>query len=221
MLRAACSLVLCLGLSLSAQQPSAPRYPVAPRSLPDSQEIALALSAAPGEVSARADVYALRGTRFEKIRAGSSGVACMVARDSHEGSAYPICFDQESARTVMPREMREVVLRAQGVPEAEVVKQIRAEMASGKLPAPTRPALAYMMSPHQVLFSSPDSAGVRVGRWWPHVMIAKAGLSAEQLGLSPSSSYRYILAGPERGSLHDFVIIVAVWSDGTAAREPR
>ena len=212
---------LCLALPLAAQPPAAPRYPVAPRSLPDSEEVALALSAAPDEVSSRADVYTLRGTKFEKIRSGSSGVACMVARDSHEGSAYPICFDREAARTVMPREMREVVLRAQGVPEADVVKQIRSEMASGKLPTPDKPALAYMMSTRQVIFSSPDSAGFKVGRWWPHIMMTKVGITGEQLGLSPSSTYRYIQAGAESGSLHEFVVIVAAWSDGTPAREPR
>src|SRR6185503_17234104 len=160
--------VLTLALRLDAQS-APPRYPVIPRALPDSEEIVLAVSAAPDEVSSRADVFTLRGTKFEKIRAGSNGVACMVARDLHEGSAYPICFDREAARTVMPREMREVSLRAEGKSEAEVRKIVQAEVKSGKLPVPKKAALAYMMSPRQVIYSSPDSAGFRVGKWWPHV----------------------------------------------------
>jgi hypothetical protein len=220
MLRIVLGILCGSALSLSAQQQaSAPRYPVMPRALPDSEEVALALSAAPDEVSSRADVYALRGAKFAKIRSGSNGVACMVSRDYHEGSAYPICFDREGVKSIMPREMRELSMRAQNIPEAEIVRTVEAEIASGKLPTPSKPALAYMMSPRQVIFSSPHAEGVRVGKWWPHIMMAKLGLSKEQIGLLPSSTYRYIQAGGESGSLHEFVVLVAAWSDGTPAND--
>jgi hypothetical protein len=139
----------------------------------------------------------------------------MVARDYHPGSLYPICFDQEGARTLMLREMREVSLRAQGVPESRIDVMVQAELTSGKLPGATKPALAYMMSPRQVLYSSPDSTGRRVGQWYPHVMMANVGITKEQLGLS--SRYLYLQAGGEAGSLHEFVVLTAVWSDGQIA----
>ena len=63
------------------------------------------MTAAPAEVSANADVYVLRGTKFEKAKTGTNGCACLVGRDLHEGSRYPICFDQEGARTTLFREM--------------------------------------------------------------------------------------------------------------------
>ena len=205
-------LFLTATLVVSTNAQDAARYPVKPWSLPDPEEIALAMSAAPEEVSARADVYALRGTKFEKIRSGTNGSACMVARDYHPGSLYPICFDQEGARTLMLREMREVALRAQGVPESRIVTMVQEELASGKLPKASKAALAWMMSPKQVLYSSADSAGVRVGQWFPHVMMANVGITRDQLGLS--SRYLYIQAGGEAGSLHEFVVLTAVWSDG-------
>ena len=209
-------LILFLIMAAPAGAQNGARYPVTPRSLPDAEEIALAMSAAPEEVSSGADIYALKGTKFEKIRPGTNGTACMVARDYHPGSLYPICFDQDGARTLMVREMREVSLRAEGIPESRIVAMVQEELASGKLPKASKAALAYMMSPRQVLYSSADSAGVRVGKWWPHVMMANVGISKEQLGLS--SRYLYLQAGGEAGTLHEFVVLTAVWADGQPAK---
>lgn len=210
-------LLLTATLVTSARAQDAARYPVRPTSLADAEEIALAMTAAPEEVSSRADIYALKGTRFEKIRPGTNGTACMVARDYHPGSLYPICFDQEGVRTLMLREMREVSLRAEGVPESRIDSLVQQELESGKLPRATKTALAYMMSPRQVLYSSADSTGRRVGQWFPHVMMANVGISKEQLGLS--SRYLYVQAGGEAGTLHEFVVLTAVWSDGQPARK--
>jgi len=89
---------LALPLSLLAQGAAKPAYPVPPRPLPEAQEIELALSAAPSEISSKSDVYVLRGTDYVKVRTGTNGGACMVGRDLHEGSRYPICFDREGAK---------------------------------------------------------------------------------------------------------------------------
>src|SRR5689334_11408103 len=133
---------------LAAQAASAQTgYPVSPRSLGEADEIALAMTAAPAEVSSKADIYVLRGTDFVKAKAGTNGCACMVGRDLHEGSRYPICFDQEAAKTTLFREIKEGALRAKGTPEAEVQRLVDAAYKSGELRMPTRPAMAYMMSP--------------------------------------------------------------------------
>src|SRR5690242_21315892 len=95
-------------------------YPTPPRSLGEAAEIALALTAAPAEISENADVYVLRGTEFVKARAGTNGCACVVGRDSHDGSRYPICFDREGARTMLFRELMEGSLRAKGNSEEKV-----------------------------------------------------------------------------------------------------
>lgn len=216
--------VLSIIPRLAAAQTSTPprsRYPFPPKPLPVEEEIALAVSAAPAEVSAHADVYVLRGTEFAKVRSGTNGCACMVARDLHEGSLYPLCFDQEGARTLMLREMRETSLRAGGLSEDEVRKQVAAAVSSGALPTATRPTLAYMMSPRQVLFSSSDSSGFRVGAWHPHIMMSKVGMSREQVGMAANSRYVVVQAGGEPGTLHELVVIVPVWSDGKPAPAPR
>jgi len=74
------------------------------RLYPDTYEIALARSAAPPELSREADVYVLRAADFEKVRAGTNGAVCLVARD-HPESLYPICYTPEAARAILPIEM--------------------------------------------------------------------------------------------------------------------
>lgn len=207
---------------LLAAQAAKPRYPLPPPTLPEADEVALALSAAPAEVSGAADIYVLRGAEFAKVKTGTNGCACMVSRDLHEGSLYPICFDQEGVRTLMPELMLESSLRARGLSEAEVKQRVAAARSSGRLPEPNRPALAYMMSPRQVLFSSQEASGVRVGAWHPHIMVAKSGFTAEQLGLAGSPVLSFMqIARPGGPSLHEFVILLPVWSDGTPAPAPR
>lgn len=210
--------LLCGATGVGAQSTS--RYPSPPKPLPEAEEVAIALSAAPAEVSAHADVFVLRGTEYVKARNGTSGAACAVVRDLHEGSLYPICFDAEAARTVMRRELLETSLRAKGYSEDDVRRQVQAAVTSGAIPLPSRPAVAYMMSPRQVLFSSSDSSGRRVGAWHPHVMMTGVNLSKEAIGLGAGSNYLYVQAGGERGTLHEFVVLVPVWSDGTAGPAP-
>ena len=141
----------------------------------------------------------------------------MVARDSHEASRYPICYDAEGVRTWMPREMMEGSLRAKGTPEAKVKEAIDAAFASGKLRMPERTAVAWMMSKHQVLFSSPDSSGVRVGRWFPHVMLLTPGVTPQQLGLASPSKVDIVQVIPHRGTHAEVIFKLPTWSDGSPA----
>jgi hypothetical protein len=206
------ALLLVLSAAASAQN-----YPSRPTPLPEAEEIALAMSAAPAEVSSRADIYVLRGTKFVKAKAGTNGCACMVGRDSHAGSAYPICYDQEGARTTLWREIMQSSLRAKGATEAEIEKAVAAAYASGELKRPTRPALAYMLSPQQVLFSSPNAQGRRVGAWWPHLMLLMPGtVTPAHLGLADSSSVDFIQIHGEGEHHSELIVKVPKWSTGKA-----
>ena len=192
------------------------KYPSPPRSLGEAAEIALALTAAPAEVSRDADVYVLRGTDFVKARAGTNGCACVVGRDSHEGIRYPVCFDREGARTLLFRELMEGSLRAKGKTEAEVQALVDAAYKTGELELSTKSSIAYMMSPQQVLFSSPNADGVRVGAWSPHIMLMLPGVAPEQLGLAHDSKVDVIQIHDRGGTHAELVVKVPKWSDGTS-----
>jgi hypothetical protein len=193
-------------------------YPVAPRGFPESEEIALALSAAPEEISSRADIYVLRGTEFVKVRSGTNGCACMVARDAHDGSRYPICYDREGVTTTMAREMLEGSLRAKGVPEVEVQRRVSASYESGALRRPAKASVAYMMSAQQVLFSAPDSSGFRVGPWYPHIMIMLPSVEPAQLGLAAESKVDFLQIHRQGQGHSELIVKVPAWSNGVPAR---
>lgn len=207
------------GGSVRAQVPRAQaRYPAQPAPLPEAEEIRLAQSAAPREVSSRAGIYVLRATGPEQVRPSANGVMCMVARDLHEGSRYPICYDAEGSRTLMQQELMELRLRAEGKTEPEVKAAVAAAWADGTLKAPTRTALAYMMSAHQVLFTSPDSSGRHVGPWRPHLMISAPGARGTDFGLAHESAIQTISVEREGMPGAQLVVVVPAWADSTAAR---
>jgi len=210
-------LATCVATQLGAQTPAAKSgYPTPPRSLGEPEEIALAMTAAPEEISSKADIYVLRGTDFVKARVGTNGCSCMVSRDLHDGSRYPICFDQEGTKTTLLRELKESTLRAKGKSEVEVKGLVEAAYASGELRRPTKPAMAYMMSSQQVLFSSPLAEGRRVGAWSPHLMLLMPGVAPEQLGLSDSSKVDVIQIHREGSHHAELIVKVPAWSDGKA-----
>lgn len=204
-----CLIVMALGVpTLRAQ-----RYPATPRALPDSEEIALARSAAPAEISAAASVYTVRDGRTVLLRQGTNGCSCMVARDLHEGSLYPICFDVEGTKSVLPRELMEVGLRSAGRTEDEVIRAVDSAYARGALKPPASLAVAYMMSSKQVLFSSPLADGVRVGAWHPHVMLYVPNATPEQLGLREDSQVSVIAVGAPKTKRAEIIIRVPAWAD--------
>jgi hypothetical protein len=202
---------------LGSSSLAAQGYPVIPRALPDSDEIVLARSAAPAEISGAAAIYTVRAGKAVQLRAGTNGCSCMVARDLHEGSLYPICFDVEGTKSVLPRELMEVSLRSIGRSEDAIVKAVDSAYQAGALRPPAALAVAYMMSSRQVLFSSPLAGGVRVGAWHPHVMLYVPNATAEQLGLRADSRVGVIAVGAPNTRRAEIIIKVPEWADGTAA----
>jgi hypothetical protein len=145
----------------------------------ESDEVALARAGAPSWFSDSAAIYVLRTNGYAKVRDGVRG-ACAVMRD-HPESLYPICYDDEAARTIMHIEFRQYALRVEGVDEDALTRRVDAEIASGKLAVPKRPAMSYMMSRDQVIYAGAN--GRRVGAWHPHVMLYVPYATPEQFGI--------------------------------------
>lgn len=210
--------VLLFGTVASASAQTA-AYPSKPVPLPEAQEIDIAMSAAPREVSGDATIYVLRTSGPAVAKQGTNGFTCIVSRDLHPGSLYPMCFDPEATRTVFPRQLMELRLRVEGKTEAQVKEAVEAAIAATTLPTPGKPAITYMMSPHQVLFSSPNADGRRVGAWHPHLMIIAPGATSEALGLGPDGMLgNIVMLGPDGESDSQLVVPVPAWADSTAKR---
>ena len=165
-------------LSLSAQSDSA-WSDALPELLSESQEIALARSAAPANVSDDATVYLLRRGGYEVGVEGTNGVECYVSRSRAE-SLEPHCFDAEGARTILQMQLRRSQLREEGISGDEIDAVIAEGIADGTFKLPMRPAMSYMMSSAQHLISDD---GRDVGNWMPHIMIYVPYITSEQMGL--------------------------------------
>lgn len=199
--------VLCLSFtlvtSLAAQGDGAGRP--GPRIvLPRATEIALARSAAPPGVSARATVLVLTDTGYAVGENGTNGVTCLVDR-SQPRSLEPHCFDSEAAATVLPIHIRQTELLREGKSMKEVDEEIAQGLLSGHFRLPRRPAMTYMMSAGQVLY---DDDGKLVGRWKPHLMIFVPYLTAVDLGLSGPPSTSAAMVVDEGKPLANIVVVV-------------
>jgi hypothetical protein len=215
------SLLLVLSIAArGAAQSAASGYPVKPVPLPDSAEIALAETAAPAELSGNATVYAVRDGKVLTLRAGSNGSSCMVARDAHAGSLYPICFNPEGTRTVLQRELLQMRLRTLGVAEDSIDRAVAAGYRTGELEVPRELALAYMMSPRQVLFSNAGKDGRRVGAWHPHLMLYVPGATPTKFGLSDSGTGEPIQVSAPGTPQAEVIVKLPKWADGTPVGVP-
>jgi hypothetical protein len=146
--------------------------------LTEAQEIALARSAAPSNVSTDAAVLILRNGKYVTAHEGSNGVTCMVSR-SLPLAIEPICYDPEASRTILQMEKQIVELRLAGVPAEEIERRIAESIGSGALAVPQRPAMAYMLSAGQILYADAETS---VGSFYPHLHIYMPYVTAEQLG---------------------------------------
>lgn len=153
--------------------------------LPRAEEIALARSAAPAEVSGTATVLVFeKGTGFVTAEEGTNGVTCYVSR-SQPKSLEPHCFDAEGSRTILQIHLREAELRERGLTEEEIELEIARGLESGELRLPRRPAMSYMLSSAQVLY---NDDGEHVGAWKPHLMLYWPYLEPADLGLGEAPS---------------------------------
>jgi len=198
-----CLVWILVLLPLSSASPQS--SPSGPRAiLPRSHEIALARSAAPAEVSRNATVLALTPKGFEVAERGSNGVTCLVNRSQPE-SLEPECFDPEGSQTIMPMEVRRTEQLQAGRSPRDIDREIADGVLSGKYRFPRRPAMIYMLSSAQVLFSE---EGKRVGQWHPHLMIYYPGLTAADLGLRSDSTPQGPVIVDHEGKPQSTIIII-------------
>ena len=83
--------------TLAAQQEA-----VRPEVLPRSEEMEIALSAAPAHLRDQATVWVLEDSGYVVAREGSNGFACIINRD-HPMNRKPTCYDAEGAATILPK----------------------------------------------------------------------------------------------------------------------
>src|SRR5215468_7859809 len=145
------------------------------------KEVALALSACPPPVAAKAAVYVLDRAGYIKVRDGENGFTAIV-QHAVPASQDPQCMDAEGTRTFLPRYLKVAEWRAQGKSADEIKRLVADAFAKGIFQPPTKPGIDYMLSTENF---TPNAKG-EVVHFPPHVMFYAPYLTNADLGLGGS-----------------------------------
>src|SRR5216117_35581 len=102
----------------SARFAQSPQYPLLPRAL----EIELALSAAPKHLRDEATVWVLDKSGYAIARKGGNAFACVVSRRA--GDLFPVCWDAEGTRSLLPLDVDDALQRLAGKSTAEIERSV-------------------------------------------------------------------------------------------------
>ena len=155
------------------------------------REIAVARSAAPATLSAKATIWVLTRTGYVKAVEGANGANCLITRGwsapfdtdlfGWEPLVAPICYDAVASGAPMHEQFLRAKLGLEGKSHDEIKAAVYEAYADGTLRPLENVGLSYMYSAAQVL-------GPGVGHWHPHLMIHAPYYSNALLGPNTISS---------------------------------
>jgi hypothetical protein len=191
-----------------------------------NDEIALAKSAAPREISDRATIEVLTSAGYRVVYQGDNGFICMVMRGftgaptftpvELRGLVYdaktraPICFNPQAAKTVLPYYELRTKLGMDGKSPDEIAFAVRTAYASGSIPKRADVSFAYMWSADQVLGPA--------GHWHPHMMVYAPDYDNSMLGNNPFGSH---LPGVGDDAGTPFAVVVIPVDESLAIKAQR
>jgi hypothetical protein len=165
-----------------------PQYPLLPAPL----EIELALSAAPKHLRDQATVWTLGPSGYTKAKAGSNAFTCVVSRRA--GDLFPVCWDAEGARSLLPLDFDDAQLRLSGKSEAEIDAIVEQRFKSGEYQPPARAGIAYMLAPLRYKLDARGQV-VRTPST-PHLMFYGPNLTDSDIGGARGSHVFMNSVGP-------------------------
>ena len=215
--------VLSIGLlsSTVAIQAVAQELPkVYDASMPREQQIALAESAAPAEVSSKATVYVLGTKGYEKAREGTNGFSCFVSRHfvkPTETTIEPQCFDAEGSRTLLLVYVHGEELRTNGKSETEIKADVASGYKEGRYQYPSKPGFLYMMSSQNRLSAIPDHG---TGIFPPHLMFYAPNMTTKDIGFDAQPKLDY-LGMTHPGAGDNLIVVIPMASTPPASSAGR
>jgi hypothetical protein len=220
-------LASALGLAVCAQaQDAKTAYarmaPVAQYLMAESDEIALARSAAPASISRDATIVVLTEHGYETAVKGKNGFVCIVERSWMAQWDFPefwnpkmrgpICFNPAAVRSVLPFTYKRTEMILAGLPKPQIVGRLKQIVANKEVPSLEPGAMCYMMSREANL-------GDSNGHWHPHLMFYGPRTDGSNWGAdfrgSPVMLNPQFQDSPE--PLATLMVAVDQWSDGTSA----
>jgi len=164
-----------------------------PALLPRDAEIRAALAAGPSAIADAAGVYVLTAHGFELARPSTNGFHCLVER-SFPTAFEPQCFDAEGSKTLLQALLLTAELRMSGAGADEIARAVAEGYAAGRLRAPSRPGINYMLSPDNRV--PIDETGETIVPFRPHVMFYVPYLTDADLGSDGGSGSPVFVVNP-------------------------
>jgi hypothetical protein len=152
---------------------------------PRETQIKIARSAAPKEVSDKADIYVLGKNGYELAAKGTNGFTCAIEREKLD-TMEPECYDREGSQTTFKARQFVEAQRATGVSEEKIEEAVAAGYKSGKFKAPSKPGITYMLSDSNYVFD-PDAK--QVIHFPGHLMFYAPYATAETVGAGAGAPY--------------------------------
>jgi hypothetical protein len=143
--------------------------------LPRDLELRLAVNALPKDLRAGATIRVLERAGYVEARRGANPFTCIVSRRG--GNLYPVCFDEEGTRAILPAYEDDALLRLKGAADEEVENQLARGFEQGRYRPPARPGIAYMLSPATYMLHEG-----RLARTPPHTMFYAPFLTDADIG---------------------------------------
>jgi len=183
-------------------------------------ETALARSAAPAAVSAKATILILKPLGYATAVFGTNGFTCVVERswmapfDSPEfwnpKLRAPICYNPAASTSILAYTLKRTELALAGHSREQMLDETRATLARNELPQPAPGAMSFMMSKDGYL-------GDSQGHWHSHLMFHVPKAAAATWGANLPGSPVVLDDRPTPEPQTIFLVPVAHWSDGTEA----
>jgi hypothetical protein len=190
-------LVLSVAAWVARVHGQTPKYPAIEEYLmPQADEIALAKTAAPSQISEHATIKVFTKSGFEVAQQGDNGYICMVMRGfsapmyspaQFRNLVYdatvraPICFMPVAVQQVLPYYELRTKLALQGKSPDEISQGVAVGYVKGELPKRDQVSFAYMWSARQNL-------GSGIGHWHPHMMVFAPYYDNSMVGGNPFGS---------------------------------
>jgi hypothetical protein len=179
-------------------------------SMPRDQQITLAESAAPPEVSSKATVYVLGPKGYEKAREGTNGFSCFVGRHfvkPTETTIEPQCFDAEGSRTLLLVYLHGEELRTSGKSEAEIKADVENGYKEGRYKYPNKPGFLYMMSSQNRLSAIPEHG---TGIFPPHLMFYAPNMTTKDIGFDSPAQLQHLdyLGMTHPGAGYNLIVVI-------------
>lgn len=151
-----------------------PQYPLLPRAL----ETELALSAAPKHLRDDATVWVLDQGGYAIAKKGGNAFTCVVSRRA--GDLFPVCWDAEGTRSLLPLDIEDAHLRLSGKSGSEIEAIELQRFKTGQYHAPSRAGVAYMLSPMR--YRIDEHGSVTRATSTPHLMFYAPNLTDGDIG---------------------------------------